>query len=111
MVRAEPVKFRTVMFYDLQQDCDPIEARFGACIEEVVFFDPQQASSAQMENLALSYAAQWEEIARFWNDSVQMSIDGDFLMPVKIQGHFTTAGEERNGKMVSEQYSAPLGFV
>ena len=110
VVRAEPVQFRTVMFYDLQQDCDPIEARFGACIEEVVFFDPQQASSAQMENLALSYAAQWEEIARFWNDSVQMSIDGDFPMPSQNWGHFTV-GEEQNGKMVSEQYSAPLGFT
>ena len=63
-----------------------------------------------MENLALSYAAQWEEIARFWNDSVQISIDGDFPMPSQNWGHFTV-GEERNGKMVSEQYSAPLGFT
>ena len=69
--KAEPVQFRTVMFYDLSKDCDPIEARFGACIEDVVFFDPKKASSAQMENLALSYAAQWEEIAHFWNGSVQ----------------------------------------
>ena len=35
VVRAEPVQFRTVMFYDLQQDCDPVEVRFGACIEEL----------------------------------------------------------------------------
>ena len=68
--KAEPLQFRTVMFYDLQQDCDPIEARFGACIEDVVFFDPQKASPAQMENLSLSYAAQWGELARFWDDSV-----------------------------------------
>ena len=110
LVKAEPLQFRTVMFYDLQQDCDPIEARFGACIEDVVFFDPQKASPAQMENLSLSYAAQWEELARYWNDSVKLSVDGEFPMPSQNWGHFTL-GEERNGKMVSEQYSAPIGFT
>ena len=77
---AEPVQFRTVMFYDLTQDCDPIEAGFGACVEEVVFFDPK-ASAPQMENLALSYAAQWEDIAHFWNRSIKKTVNGDFPMP------------------------------
>ena len=27
LVNSEPLQFRTVMFYDLQQDCDPIETK------------------------------------------------------------------------------------
>ena len=98
------------MFYDLQQDCDPIEARFGACIEDVVFFDPQKASPAQMENLSLSYAAQWEELARFWNDSVKLSVDGEFPMPSQNWGHFTL-GEDQNGKIVSVDLNENENFI
>ena len=59
-------------------DCDPIEARFGRCVEEVDFVDllpawsKAEASPAQLvlwRNTSVLYAQLWEDMAQRWFQS------------------------------------------
>ena len=66
---------RVIGFQDLPGDCDPMDARFGECIEEVRFVDMVPAFSnlpasgtqkAQWRNSSQLYAELWEDIAHRW---------------------------------------------
>jgi len=66
---------RVLGFHDLEGDCDPMDARFGDCIEEVRFVDMIPAFSgvpatstqkAQWRNTSQLYAELWEDIAHRW---------------------------------------------
>ncbi len=96
-----------VGFQDRQddRDCDPVEARFGRCIEEVTFVDDHAAwtaapsdplTRARWRTTATLYAQTWEDLAHRWfkaGDPLELTLRADGfrgLPPAPLQWEATT---------------------
>ena len=103
---ANPFHFRTLLFSDLPADCDPIEARFGSCVETVSLFEPTQASPEQLENISLSYTSQWEDLTYLSNANLLPTIKNSLPLLEDHLAPYTLVLDDQNIYTM-----APLGMV
>lgn len=78
---AEPIDFRVFSFYDLDADCNEIDARNGQCIELVEFTEYEKLDVSGRRGHSLSYFSLWEDLSFSYEEGFLAESLGEKTLP------------------------------